>query len=93
MYPILQTENWSNFAKDSELKPFCPNFNDLYLFKYRISHWKRGWFGISIKFYIQFKLYYTIQKQIFVTYVNIWLNLKCTKYKTVPLVANQFFLV
>ena len=31
MYPNLQTD----FAKDIDLKPFCPNFNDLYIFKYR----------------------------------------------------------
>ena len=42
MYPNLQTEKigliLSNFAKDINQKPFCPNFNRLYLFKYRSSH-------------------------------------------------------
>ena len=31
MYPNLQTEKkWSNFTKDIDQKPFCPNLNDLY---------------------------------------------------------------
>ena len=39
MYPNLHAEKkWSNFAQDIDQKPFSPNFNDLYLFKYRSSH-------------------------------------------------------
>ena len=55
MYPNLQTEkkNWSNFAKDNDQRPFCSNFNGLYLFKYRSSRLKNHIFGISIKFWVR----------------------------------------
>ena len=44
---------WSKFAKDIEQNQFYPNFNGLYLFKYRSSHWKGDIFGIRIKFWVR----------------------------------------
>ena len=54
MYPNLQTEKNGPFLPQIfDQKPFCPNFNVLYLFKYRNSHWKRDIFGISMKFWVR----------------------------------------